>query len=252
MKKALSIFIILLASIALASAQNSEQYLVNSKTLNMRSGAGKEHEVIATLSMGDAVALIEKYNNSWWYVDFGGAKGYIFSSFLKKDPYSGWEKKNYQSGVTPECENVTPQYDNKLDNYLRISVGTGTDVVVKLMKSGHYGDECIRIVYVRSNDNYDIKNIPEGRYYLKIAYGKDYRQKVIENQCNVKFIKNALYEKGIEILDFNKIKKPNQRIGNDVYENWSVPSFELALDVIVTKEGKTFKSNDISEAEFNQ
>jgi len=253
MKKALSTFLLLLALTTFASAQTNEQYLVNSKTLNMRSGPGKEYEIVTTLSMGDAVTLIEKNENSWWSVDFDGTQGYVFSSLLKIDPYSGWEKKNYQSGVTPECENVTPKYDYELDNYLRINVGSGTDVVVKLMKKGYYEDECIRIVYVRSGDTYEIKNIPEGRYYLKIAYGKDYRKKIVDNICYVKFMKNAQYEKGSEILDFNKIKQPNERIGNNIYENWSVPSFELSLDVIVTKGTKsTFKSNDISEAEFNK
>ena len=252
MKKVLSIIMFVLALTTLSFGQTNEQYLVNSKTLNMRIGAGKEFVVIETLSIGDVVTLIEKDNNGWWLVDFDGKEGYVFSSFLKKDPYSGWEKKNYQSGVTPDCENVTPQHDYKLDNYLRIKVGSGTDVVVKLMKIGNYEDECIRIVYVRSNGNFEIENIPEGRYYLKMAYGRDFRQKIIDNQCTVKFMENPSYKKGDDILDFNKIKKPNQIIGNDVYENWSVPSFELFLDVIVTKGGKTFKSDNISEAEFNK
>ncbi len=252
MKKALSI-LLLLAMTTLASAQTNEQYLVNSQTLNMRSGPGKEYTIITTLSMGDAVTIIEKNDDGWWHVEYYGTQGYVFSSLLKIDPYSDWEKKNYQTGVTPECENVTPKYDYELDNYLRINVGSGTDVVVKLMKIGYYEDECIRIVYVRSGDTYEIKNIPEGRYYLKIAYGKDYREKIVDNICYVKFMKNAQYEKGSEILDFNKIKQPNERIGNSIYENWSVPSFELSLDVIVTKGTKsTFKSNDISEAEFNK
>ena len=252
MKKILSTILLLLA-ITIVSAQTSEQYLVSSQTLNMRSGSGKQYEVIATLAKGDVVTLIEKSDNGWWHVDFEGTEGYVFSQLLKKDPFSGWEKKNYQSGITPDCENVTPQYDYKLDNYLRINVGSGTDVVVKLMAKGSYEDECIRIVYVRSDDTYEIKNIPEGRYYLKIAYGKDYRKKIVDNQCYVKFMNNAQYEKGSEILDFNKIKKPNQIVGNDIYENWSVPSFELSLDVIVTKGTKsTFKSNDISETEFNK
>jgi hypothetical protein len=219
----------------------------------MRSGPGKEYEIIGNLSMGEAVSLVQKKDNGWWEVAFDGKQGYVFSSLLKIDPYSGWEKKNYQSGVTPDCENVTPKYDFELDNYLRINVGTNTDVVVKLMKKGNYEDECVRIVYVRSGDNYEIKNIPEGRYYLKIAYGKDYRKKIMDNICFVKFMKDALYEKGSEILDFNKIKQPNKRIGDKIYENWSLPSFELSLDVIVSKGSKsTFKSNDISEEEFNK
>jgi len=230
-----------------------ETYLVTSQTLNMRGGPGTDYNVINTLKNGDAVTLIQKYNNAWWKVDFEGTKGYVYSSFLKLDSYSGWEKKNYQSGVTPDCENVIPKYDYDLDNYLRINVGSGTDVVVKLMKKGSYSDDCIRIVYVRSGDTYEIKNIPQGRYYLKIAYGKDYRKKIIDSICYVKFMKNAQYEKGIEILDFSLIKKPNERIGNNIYESWDVPSFELFLDVIETYgASKTFKASDISEEEFNK
>lgn len=252
MKKILSI-LLFLAITTLVSAQTNEEYLVNSKTLNMRSGAGKEHEVIATLSMDDEVFIIQKYDNGWWKVDFDGTQGYVYSSLLKVDPYSDWEKKKYQSGVTPDCENISPKYDYELDNYLQINVGSGTDVVVKLMKKGYYEDECIRIVYVRSGDKYEIKNIPEGLYYLKIAYGKDYRKKIVDNICYVKFIKKAQYEKGNEILDFNKIKKPNKQIGDKTYENWSIPSYKLSLDVIVIKGTKsTFKSNDISETEFNK
>jgi hypothetical protein len=219
----------------------------------MRSGPGKEYKVVGTLSMGDPIRLIQKYDNGWWEVDFNGTKGYAYSSLLKLDPDSGWEKKNYQSGVTPDCENVTPKYDYDIDNYLRINVGTGTDVVVKLMKEADYIDECIRIVYVRSGETYDMKNIPQGRYYLKIAYGKDYRKKIVDGACFVKFMKNALYEKGTEILDFNLIQKPDERIGNNVYKNWDVPSFELLLDVYQTY-GSTnsFKASNISEEEFNK
>jgi hypothetical protein len=233
--------------------QIGETYLINSQTLNIRSEPNKTSSIVTTLKLGDEVKLLNAENETWWYINDGLNEGYVFSEYLKLDPHSGWEKKNYQSGVTPECENVTPKYNYELDNYLRINVGSGTDVVVKLMKSGYNEDECIRIVYVRSGDTYDIKNIPEGRYYLKIAYGKDYRKKIVDNLCFVKFMKNAQYEKGSEILDFNKIQKPNQRIGDKIYENWSVPSFELSLDVIVTKGTKsTFKSNDISEADFNK
>ena len=254
MKKALATFVILLTLISLATAQTHEQFLVNTKILNLRSGPGKEYKVIKALVMGDIVTLIRKYENGWWAVDFKGTSGYVYSSFLKIDPNSGWEKKNYQSGVTPECENVTPKYDFEIDNYLRIKVGSGTDVVVKLMKKGFYSpDECIRVVYVRSGDSYDIKNIPQGRYYLKIAYGKDYRKKIVDGTCFVKFMQDAQYEKGVEILDFNLIKKPDERIGNKVYESWDVPSYSLFLDVIDTYgDSKTFKASDITEAEFNK
>lgn len=57
-------------------------------------------------------------------------------------------------------------------------------------------------------------------------------------------MKNAQYEIGDERLDYNVIHK---------YDRDQVPSYELSLFVIVTKGTKsTFKSNEISEAEFNQ
>lgn len=253
MYKLLTIIVLYFAFTTLLSGQTLEKYLVNSKLVNMRSGPGKDYKVIGTLSLGDAVVVMQRHSNGWWEVDYEGFNGYVYSSLLEMDSYDGWEKKSYPSGTTPDCENVSPRYDYDIDNYLRINVGSGTDVVVKLMKRGSYGDDCVRIVYVRSGESYDIKNIEEGRYYLKIAYGKDYRKKIIDNICYVKFVKNAQYEKGSDILDFNLVKKPNQRIGNQEYESWDVPSFELFLDIIVSnKLNETFKASNISEAEFNK
>lgn len=252
MKKSFLTFVLLL-TISFISAQTHDQYLVSSQILNMRSGAGTQFEVIAKLSENDVVTVLNESVSGWWLINFQDMEGFVFSKYLTPDFYSGWEKKNYQSGITPECENVMPKYDYELDNYLRINVGSGTDVVVKLMKIGHNRDECIRILYVRSKDTYEIKNVPEGKYYLKIAYGSDYRQKIVDGQCYVRFMKNAQYEKGVEILDFNLIKQPDTRTGNEIYENWKVPSFELSLDVIFTKEThQTFEANEISEEEFNE
>lgn len=244
MKKILSTILLLLSLTTFVSAQTIEQYLVNSKTLNMRNGAGKEYDVIATLTQDDIVVLIEKYDNGWWYVDFDGTQGYVFAQLLRKDPNKGWNKKQYESGQTPECENVIPQYDNNIDNYLKVNVGAHTDVVIKLMKQKEDGDICIRIVFIRSKETYYVKKIPEGNYYLKIAYGSDWRQKIIDEQCYGKFMKNALYEIGVERLDYNIIHKTN---------GMEIPSFELSLDIIVTKNKEDeFKSNEITESEFNK
>lgn len=231
----------------------SETYTVSSATLNLRKGAGTQYEVLKSLRRGDKVQLLNKLDNSWWQVTYQGITGYVYAQYLEQDPYSDWQKQNYTTGVTPECENVSPKFDYSLDNYLRVNVGFNTDVVVKLMKMSPYGDECIRIVYISRGDTYEIKNIPEGKYYLKIAYGTDYRKKMIGQQCYVKFINNAHYTKGKDILDYHKVRQPDKKIGNDVYQNWSIPSYELSLDLIIDKSsGTTFKSNDISESEFNQ
>ena len=163
---------------------------------------------------------------------------------IKKDPYKDWEKKDYESGATPDCDNIIPQFDYDIDNYLKISVGSNTDVVVKLMKMSYNDDMCVRMVYIRSNETFYLKNVPEGKYYLKIAYGKDWRQSIINNQCIGKFVKDAQYEKGEEVLDFN-IQK--------TYNGTSVPYFELSLNIIVTQAKKnSYNSDNISEKEFNK
>ena len=57
-------------------------------------------------------------------------------------------------------------------------------------------------------------------------------------KCKGKFAVQPLYEKGTDILDFN-------RQGN------SFMNYELTLDVLIT-EGNTFQSNTISEEDFNE
>lgn len=125
-----------------------------------------------------------------------------------------------------------------------MNVGSNTDVVVKLMKKNISSEDiCIRIVFIRSGQSFKIENVPEGDYYLKLAYGKDWRQKIVDNQCFGKFMINAHYEIGKQKLNFNKSQ-------NGDYER--IPSFELSLDVVTTKIKKSnYNSNQISEAIFN-
>lgn len=220
-----------------------ETYVVGSTVLNMRAGPGTQYEIIGKLAPGNSVELV-RTEGSWWVVTGGGVEGFVAAKYLRRDDLSGWTQKHYYTGETPECENVSPLYDRSMDNMLRVKVGANTDVVVKLMKMGMYGDECIRIVYVRAGDTYEMKNIPEGRYYLKLAYGKDYRQRVENGLCKVRFAKNALYKKGTDILDFHKRYYAG---------GWEEPSYELMLNVITTfSQYDELDSGGISEEEFNK
>jgi len=238
-------------------SQTIEKYIVTAEKLNMRKGAGTDHDVIKTLSKDDEVTLLEMTQPDWWKVDSQGDTGYVSSKKIIKDPFGDWQRINHNTGDTPECENIVPQYDSEIDNFLRIKVGKvneeseETDVIVKLMKIGTYEDVCIRIVYIRGGESFEMKNIPEARYYVKIAYGRDCRKKIENNQCEVRFAKNAFYEKGEDILDFYKIKLPNEVVGSDVYERWDIPSFELSLNVI-SEEGVQPKLEEITEEEFNK
>ena len=158
------------------------------------------------------------------------------SKRVNDDDFDGWERLYYQTGVSPDCSNITPLYDTSINNYLNVSVGQGTDAVVKLIEFST--DDCIRIVYVRGGDTFRIKNIPQGYYYLKIAYGKDYRKKVVNGKCQIKFIKNAMYKKGEDILDYNIV-------------NNQIPSYSISL-IVTDAEGEVLSTNNISEHEFNK
>ncbi|MBS1770498.1 MAG: hypothetical protein JSS77_12605 [Acidobacteria bacterium] len=173
----------------------------------------------------------------------------------KKDPLDilkdeTWEPVAYSNGQAPECYNYSPRYDRKLDNELRVTVGGGTDVVIKVMQVNAV---CIRYVYINSGTTYSIRNIPEGQYYMKIAYGKRWVEKQEAGMCIGKFASNPLYEKGEDILDFRTRHTGISYQNGQQYENFEIPSYEIKLDVV----SNGFLSNNlntdgISEAEFNQ
>jgi hypothetical protein len=157
------------------------------------------------------------------------------------DPYADWEKVDLRTGTTPDCFNFTPTYDFAIKNKLSVKVGSNTDVVLKLCSNTT--NKCIRYVYIRSGETYKIKNIPQDKYYTKIAYGTDWRQKIDNGQCVGKFTHNALYKKGEEIMDFHKQINRN---------HIQVPYFSLFLDVSVNDSTQKYETNSISEEEFNK
>ncbi len=166
-------------------------------------------------------------------------------SVTREDKYSSWEKKTYKSGATPKSFNFKGKFDYKLDNYLKIKVGKNTEVVVKMYKMGKTAaqDELVRVTYINSSTTQFIRNVPEGEYYLKIAYGKDWREKVVDGKKFGTFTKNALYEKAPQILDFNTVKTS---------KGINVPSYNLTLDLQPSSGGYVTGSDDnISAKAFN-
>ncbi len=166
-------------------------------------------------------------------------------SVTREDKYSNWEKKTYKSGATPKSFNFKGKFDYKLDNYLKIKVGKNTEVVVKLYKMGktERDDELVRVTYINTNTTQFIRNIPEGEYYLKIAYGRDWRETTKNGKRYGTFTKNALYEKGEQILDFS-----TQKTSKGI----NVPSYNLALDLLPNGSGYGGQDQDnITPDEFN-
>jgi hypothetical protein len=152
----------------------------------------------------------------------------------------GWEETAVNNGQLPSCYNFIPK-KSQIDNYLEVHVGGGTDVAIKLMNLEM--DRCIRYVFINSGSTFRIRNIPEGNYYLKIAYGKNWFSKVEGGKCIGRFIRNPMYEKSADIMDFNL---------QYTSEGYRIPSFQLKLDVIATNTMNTFNSQNISENDFNQ
>ncbi len=152
---------------------------------------------------------------------------------------NGWEKDNMSNGAMPNCYNYKPGY-GELNNKLIVTVGGGTDVVIKMMSMST--GRCVRYFFVNSGSTYSINNLPEDQYYLKIAYGKDWISKTEDGMCLGKFLSNALYEKGEDVLDFNK---------KITAKGYSIPSFSLELDVISNSSVDSFNSSNISEDDFN-
>ena len=155
-----------------------------------------------------------------------------------------WEKISISTGGKPECENINPRYSKNIENELLVYVGDNTDAIIKLIDKKT--DRCIRIVYISAGDNYSIKNIPLGSYYVKIAYGKDFRKSNVDGECRVKFMKDAAYKVSDEDFTFTRVKKVKS---DGSY--WSVSSYTLWLD-LVAYSGNGFKSSSISESDFNK
>ncbi len=166
-------------------------------------------------------------------------------SVSREDKYSSWEKKTYKSGATPKSFNFKGKFDYKLDNYLKIKVGKNTEVVVKMYKMGKTSaqDELVRITYINTNTTQYIRNIPEGEYYLKIAYGRDWRETIKNGKKFGTFTKNPLYEKSQEVLSYY-VQKTSKGI--------NVPSYNLALDLLPSGElGNGDDQDNISADAFN-
>lgn len=187
---------------------------------------------------GDAKELLNDFNGACQDWKIAKEKGYNVPEY--KINRCTPQVVYVSNGELKGCNEINPKYDKGLDNKLLITVGNNASVAVKLINKEN--EQCIRYVFINSNTTYSIRNIPEGRYYLKIAYGENWSIMDGQPNCRGRFTKNTLFEKGDEILDYNIISSEN---------GYQVPSFSLKLDVIISNEKmNTFNTDKISESEF--
>ncbi len=121
----------------------------------------------------------------------------------------------------PYCLNQDSQYDKKLHNYLKLTIGEKASIIVKLFNLAT--SDTIRTAYVPSNNTYKVKNIPPGEYQLKIIYGTDYIETSESGDCIAQFNTVHFTEIDTAILDFT----PTQTA-----TGMNVPSYTLSLDVL--------------------
>lgn len=111
----------------------------------------------------------------------------------------GWNFATPNAGELNESYGVRPIYGIQ-DNYFDISIGQGYNLLVKIVNEST--DKCIRYVYVPENKSVAISQIPQGRYYLKLAYGRDWMELVNGNSLKAKFTRDTFYERSTESYDF--------------------------------------------------
>jgi len=147
----------------------------------------------------------------------------------------GWKFVEPQGGELGEEYGVKPKFGIQ-DNYFDIQVGNGYNVAVKIVDIST--DRCVRYVYVPQNETVTINEIPQGRYYLKLAYGNAWMELEAEDGMKGKFTKNLLFERSAIAYDFGK--KNSQDVVNYI----------LQLNVINGSVENNFRTEEISEEEF--
>lgn len=149
----------------------------------------------------------------------------------------GWYvPKTIPSGELPREYGVKNKYGQQ-DNYFDIEIGKGCDVAIKIVDVAT--DKCIRYVFVPENSSANIQMIPQGKYYLKLAYGKDWMEYDNgDGTITGKFTSNVTYDRSVDIFDFGKKNSSN------------VVNYLLQINVVDSQLQNSFGTVEISEAEF--
>lgn len=230
-----SVITVLLLSLSISlSAQlvyNSGEVVAT--TANVRQEPTTESQILTKLARGTNVTVIKRVNQDWFQIqDENQLIGYMHYSTIQVDEQSGWYTPTLSNGINPTCENIKEKFDYSGNQELRIQSQSSNDCIVKLMNK--YTDECIRIAYIRGQSSFTMKNIPNGTFYVKMAFGTNFQKKYFSGLCYIQFRTNPSYKLGESQLDYD---------GGVIYT--------LTLNTIL-QTGTSLQTNQISEAEFNE
>lgn len=147
---------------------------------------------------------------------------------------AGWTNETPDEDMG-EDYGVKPIYGIQ-DNYLDITMGNGCSVAVKIMDLET--NKCIRYVYVAENTTTTVHEIPQGIYYLKLAYGCDWMELKSDEGKQGKFTRNVSYERSRDTFDFG-VKNSREEI-----------NYHLDINVVNSKLENNFLTTPIDEEEF--
>lgn len=148
---------------------------------------------------------------------------------------NGWSSNIPEGGELGEEYGVKSVFGIQ-DNYFDIKIGEGFSVAVKIVDAS--SDKCIRYIFVPEGATITVGQIPQGRYYLKLAYGKDWMEYSDGVSVKGKFSRSPFYERSVTIYDFGK--KNSQSFVN----------YSLELNVIDGDIENNFETVAISEEDF--
>lgn len=146
----------------------------------------------------------------------------------------GWTSTTPNEDLTEEYD-IRPIYGTQ-DNYFDITMGKGCNMAVKIMDLKT--NKCIRYVYVSENTTTTVQEIPQGVYYLKLAYGYGWMERETENGKQGKFTRNVKYERSQDTFDFG-VKNSRDEI-----------NYRLEINVVDSKLENNFLTTPIDEKEF--
>lgn len=156
------------------------------------------------------------------------------TSIQQKMLDAGWTIETPEEDLT-EDYGIKPVYGIQ-DNYFDITIGKGCNVAVKIMDLRT--DKCIRYVYVAENSTTTVQEIPQGIYYLKLAYGYDWMEFETDSVKVGKFTRNVSYERSQDTFDFG-IRNSKDDI-----------SYSLEINIVNSKLENNFLTTPIKEEDF--
>lgn len=159
----------------------------------------------------------------------------ILSAQQEKLLQQGWSQDRPDGGDLNADYGIEPVYGVQ-DNYFDIRIGKGCCVAVKIVNAET--KQPIRYVYIPEEETVTVSQIPQGIYFLKLAYGNDWMELDEDSIKRGRFTRDVSYEKSASTYDFGK--KNSQSFVN----------YTLEINVINGDTEHEFKTMPITEEEF--